>query len=177
MNRLLFAFFAILLSLPVHSAKTENGELKVRAVIRNNTCSVAAASHNIVLNMGAEATKIFYQPGVAARENPFDIILENCGPIATGVRATLSGNAHAANSTLFALNSPLAPTTARNIGIAVYDQNGTLVGPGNTSGTYALNGQLSNGLGLRFVARYVSTATPVIAGRANGSMTFTLTYD
>src|SRR5690606_39987981 len=131
----------ILLSLPVHSAKTENGELKVRAVIRNNTCSVAAASHNIVLNMGAEATKIFYQPGVAARENPFDIILENCGPIATGVRATLSGNAHTANSTLFALNSPLDPTTARNIGIAVYDQNGMHVGPGNTSATYALRSE------------------------------------
>eukprot|EP00102_Acyrthosiphon_pisum_P027522 XP_016664732.1 PREDICTED: protein FimF-like [Acyrthosiphon pisum] len=127
MNRLLFALFALLLSLPAHSAKTESGELKVRAVIRNNTCSVSAVSQNIVLNMGAEATKLFYETGVAARENPFDIILENCGPIATGVRATLSGNAHAANSTLFALSSPLSPTTARNIGIAVYDQNGTRV--------------------------------------------------
>ena len=177
MNKRLFACFALLLSLPVHSAKTENGQLEVSAVIRNNTCSVAAASQNIVLNMGAEATKLFYQSGVAARENPFDIILENCGPIATGVRATLRGNAHAANSTLFALNSPLSPTTARNIGIAVYDQNGTRVEPGNTSGTYTLNGPLSDGIGLRFVARYVSTATPVIAGRADGSMTFTLTYD
>lgn len=177
MNKLFLAFFALLLSLPAHSAKTESGELKVRAVIRNNTCSVSAVSQNIVLNMGAEATKLFYETGVAARENPFDIILENCGPIATGVRATLSGNAHPANSTLFALNSPLAPTTARNIGIAVYDQSGTRVGPGNTSGTYTLNGQLSDGIGLRFIARYVSTAVPVVAGRADGSMLFTLTYD
>lgn len=177
MNKVTLVCLLLLVSFQASALKTDRGSLTVKAVVRNNTCAVAATSQNITINMGAEATKLFYKVGIEARENPFDIILENCGPAAKGVKATLTGNAHPANRSLFSLNNPLAASSAKNIGIAVYDVEGTRVEPGNASAVYLLNGQFSNGKGLRFVARYVSTAMPVIAGRAAGTLTFTLAYD
>lgn len=177
MNNILIALLLMFFSLNADAVKTDKGSLSVKAVVRNNTCSVSSASQNIVINMGVEATKIFYQTGTEARENPFDIILENCGPAATGVKASLSGRAHPDNSTVFMLDNPLAASTAKNIGIAVYDKYGKRIEPGKDSGTYALNGAASDGTGLRFVARYISTAMPATPGRADGSLTFTLTYD
>ncbi|MGE6178852.1 fimbrial protein [Aeromonas salmonicida] len=177
MNNITLACCLLLISCQVSALKTEKGSLTVKAVVRNNTCAVAAASQNIVINMGAEATKLFYQSGVEARDNPFDILLENCGPAAKGVTVMLTGTAHSVDRSVFALNNPQAASTAKNIGIALYDIEGKLVEPGNVSSGYPLNGELSNGTGLRFVARYRSTGMPVTAGRAGGSLTFTLTYD
>lgn len=177
MNNILIALVSLLVIFPVSAAKQETGQLKVSAVVRNNTCSVSAASQNVVIDMGAEATKLFYQKGVEARDNPFDIILEKCGPAATGVTASLTGNAHPADASLFALNNQAAPATAKNIGVAIYDKDNKRVAPGKKSSTYMLKGELSNGSGLRFVARYASTAAQVTAGRADSSMTFILTYD
>ncbi|WP_447884806.1 fimbrial protein [Serratia fonticola] len=173
----IFIVLTVLLSLPVFAAKTDNGQLKVKAVVKDNTCSVSAASQNIVIDMGVETTKLFYQKGVEARDNPFDIILENCGPVAKGVKASLTGNAHPADTSLFALNNPMASSTAKNVGIAIYDKDDKRVAPGKVSATYVLKGPLSNGSGLRFVARYASTAASVTPGTANSSLTFILTYD
>lgn len=177
MNNLLIAICALVFSLHAFAAKTEKGSLKVRTVVRNNTCSVSSASQTIAINMGAEATKLFYRAGVEARDNPFDIILENCGPAAKGVKASLTGKPHPADPSVFEINNPQAAGSSKNVGITVYDKDGKRVQPGKTSGTYLLNGAASNGTGLRFVARYISTAMPVTAGRADGIMTFTLTYD
>ncbi len=177
MNNLLILISVLLFSVDVSAVKTEKGTLRINAVVRNNTCSVSSASQNIAIDMGAEATKLFYQAGTEARENPFDIILENCGPAATGVKASLTGSPHAADLTVFSLNNPQASVTAKNIGIAVYDMYGKRIEPGKDSGTYVLNGVGSNGTVLRFVARYISTAIPVTAGKADGSLIFTLTYD
>ena len=177
MNKVTLVLLLLSVSFQASATKKVQGSLTVKAVVRNNTCAVAAASQNITINMGAEATKLFYEVGIEARENPFDIILEHCGSAAKGVKATLSGKAHPANPSLFSLNNPEVASSAKNIGIAVYDVKGKRVEPGKVSAAYVLDGELSNGNGLRFVARYVSTARPVIAGRAAGSLTFTLTYD
>lgn len=177
MNNIFIVLCFLLVSLSASAAKTEKGSLKVKAIVRNNTCSVASVSQNIRIDMGIEATKLFYQTGVEARDNPFNIVLENCGPAAKGVKASLSGVAHPSDSSVFILNNAQAPNTAKNVGIAVYDRYGKRIEPGKDSGTYVLNGAGSNGTGLRFVARYISTAMPVTAGKADGSLIFTLTYD
>jgi major type 1 subunit fimbrin (pilin) len=177
MNNILIAFCVLLFSLNAEAVKTDNASLIVTATVRNNTCSVSSDSQMIIINMGFEATKFFYQTGVEARDNPFYIILENCGASASGVKASLTGSAHPANPSVFMLDNPQDVSTAKNIGIKVYDKSGKPVKPGGNSDTYVLNGADSNLTGLRFVARYISTAIPVTPGRADGSLTFTLTYD
>lgn len=178
MNKWLISCGLLALSLGAEAAKTERGQLKVSAVIRNNTCELSAASVNIIVNMGTFSGKDFYQPGITGTDSPFTITLEKCGDVAANVSVRFDGTAHPANGELFALDNAAGTTTARNLGIAIIDaERNKPVLPGRETDKYALNGLSTTVRPLSFIARYVSTAFPVTAGRADASVNFTMTYD
>lgn len=104
----------------------------------------------------------------------FAIDLQNCGSTASGVTVSFSGAGDSRNTDLLALTA--GESDASGIGIALYDQNKTLIPLGQESDVVTLSpGQAS--AHLQFYARYLADGGTVTPGDANASATFILAYE
>ncbi len=151
-----------------------NGRVYVSGTITDNTCSLSPASENINVSMGAVSQRQFYRAGDGSAWQPFVIDLQNCGSTASGVTVSFSGASDRHNTDLLALTA--GESDAAGIGIALYDQNKTLIPLGQESDVVTLTpGQAS--AHLQFYARYLADGGTVASGNANASATFILAYE
>lgn len=94
--------------------------------------------------------------------------------LARKILTWLSGAADSRNTDLLALTA--GESDASGIGIALYDQNKTLIPLGQESDVVTLSpGQAS--AHLQFYARYLADGGAVTPGDANASATFILAYE
>lgn len=154
--------------------QAHDGRVYVSGTITDNTCSLSPDSENINVSMGAVSLRQFYRAGDGSAWQPFAIDLQNCGSTASGVTVSFSGTADSGNTALLALTA--GDSGASGIGIALYDQNKTLIPLGQESDVVTLTpGQAS--AHLQFYARYLADGGAVAPGNANASATFILAYE
>ncbi|MCP1205607.1 type 1 fimbrial protein [Pantoea sp. B550] len=168
LNRKL-ALIAILFSGSALSASEVT--VNINGNISSNTCEVDTASSKLTVQMGMIATNTFSQTGAASPSVPFDIKLVDCGADASSVSVTFTGTGDSTNGDLVAV----ASGGATGLGIALYDYQGKQIAVNKASNAVTLNANADNTL--NFSAAYVSTAPNVTAGAADGSATFSLTYE
>lgn len=96
-----------------------------------------SGSENINVAMGAVSQRQFYRAGDGSARQPFAIDLQNCGSTASGVTVSFSGAGDSRNTDLLALTA--GESDASGIGIALYDQNKTLIPLGQESDVVTLS--------------------------------------
>jgi P pilus assembly protein, pilin FimA len=155
------------------SVSAVDGTINFVGNILDTACTVDTASANQTVTLGNVASSSFTATGSTAAATRFTIVLTNCPATVTGASVRFDGAVSPANNTILALN---AGQTATNVGIALYDQNNTTQIPiGTPSASVPVSTTAANTL--TFFARYYATATPVGAGTANSTATFTITYN
>ncbi|EAP4552390.1 fimbrial protein BcfF [Salmonella enterica] len=166
--------YGIGMLLAASGVQAHDGRVYVSGTITDNTCSLSPDSENINVAMGAVSQRQFYRAGGGSAWQPFAIDLQNCGSTASGVTVSFSGAADSRNTDLLALTA--GESDASGIGIALYDQNKTLIPLGQESDVVTLSpGQAS--AHLQFYARYLADGGAVTPGDANASATFILAYE
>lgn len=166
-------YFLIPILAVCFAAQAHNGRVYITGAITDNTCTLTPDSENITVNMGNVSNRQFYQPGAGGAYQPFSINLENCGSTASGVTVSFSGTADSQNPDLLAIAAGAG--NASGVGIALYNNDKSPVSlDGNSRMQPLIGGQTS--VHLNFYARYVADGSAVVAGEADASATFILTY-
>ncbi|MVX99190.1 fimbrial protein [Enterobacteriaceae bacterium 8376wB9] len=167
--------FLLAVIFTTHQVQADLGKINIRmrATIVSNTCTVSAGSLIKTVNMGTWAKKQFTETASLAPMVSFTIDLEKCGPAASGVEVSFTGMSDG-NGELFKLN----PTsTASGVGVAILDKERNRILPGHNSLLYPLTASAASAA-LQFYAQYVATGggSEVGAGTANADATFTMEY-
>jgi len=135
-------------------------------------CSVSNA--NINVPMGSIKTTDFNGIGSSPASNNTQsfIIPLSCNP-GTKVNVTLSGTPINNATGVVALDSAGSSGIASGIGVQLLYNNAPVsLGQSINIGTTVINGAYN----IPLQARYYQTSSPINAGKANSSATFTLTY-
>ncbi|HCM7229829.1 TPA: fimbrial protein [Klebsiella aerogenes] len=163
----------VLLALTAGVVQAHDGQVNISGLITDNTCSVSPDSKDFTVEMGNVSARTFYQAGGGTRYEPFAIHLEKCGGAASGITVTFDGPTDALNPDLLALNG--GTDYATGIGVAIYNQDKTLIPVGKESEQAPLTPNQEEAT-LSFYANYIADGGNVTAGTANASATFMLTY-
>lgn len=137
------------------------------------SCDVSASSTDQVVNMGSWSSRQFTPASPSAAPVHFTIDLENCSDLTRGISVTFNGDASTATPTLLALKGN---NTARNVAIAILDENRSLIPLGQAFRTPDL-GSGRRSAALTFYSQYRATGAPVTPGTANADATFTMSYE
>lgn len=137
--------------------------------IEVNVSGCTLSSHTITVGMGGVLQREFTGTGSTVRKTPF-IIDAQCD---SGILPTMtfSGTSQASDSSVFALTN--TENSAKGIGVQVnFEDN-----PVQNNEIIDLNRTTTNGLNsFPFSAHYIQTDPTVIAGKADATITFTLSY-
>jgi len=170
--------FSKLLLIPVLStlsfvASAADGTINFTGTITDTACTVDTASANQTVNLGTVARTGFSAVGSTSAATKFTIGLSACPSSITAARVKFDGRANSTNSNLLALNSD---QTATNVAIGIYEQDGsTLIPLASQSASKTVSSTASNTL--TYVAKYYAVATPVGAGTANSTASFSIVYN
>ncbi|MEM5437732.1 fimbrial protein [Paraburkholderia diazotrophica] len=145
--------------------------------IISQTCSVTTPS--IQVNLGSVPSKLFTSVGTGSTAANFNITADCSGLPSTNLGITFTDAANPSNQTN---TLPLSSTsTASGVGIQIM-YNGTAVSYGPDSSVKGTTNQIMIGqvngtmVTIPLAARYVQTASSVHGGTANGTATFTMSY-
>ncbi|KNC06507.1 fimbrial protein [Klebsiella sp. RIT-PI-d] len=166
-------YFLILILAMSCVVQAHSGRVYITGTITDNTCTLSPDSENIMVSMGSVSNRQFYQAGAGAAYQQFTITLENCGSTASGVTVSFSGTPDSQNPDLLALTA--GADNASGVAIALYNDDKSPIPIGDLSQRKTLIGGQSLAQ-LNFYARYVANGQAVVAGTANASATFILTY-
>jgi type 1 fimbria pilin len=145
------------------------------------TCAITTPS--IPVTLGNIKSSVFTATGTKSPAVPFNIGLD-CTGVATNVGITFTDNTNIGNTTnILSLSPSTGLPNATGVGIQIVrQQTGTAVtyGPdspvvGNVN-QIMLGASNSSTQNYAFTGQYISTATKVTAGPANGVATFTMSY-
>ncbi|MBD9646302.1 type 1 fimbrial protein [Pantoea sp. PNT02] len=166
---------ALLSAFSFNAANAVDGTITFTGRIIATTCDInggPGGSVDIPVAMGTYGADQFGASGSTVGSVPFQIALTNCDAALTSASVLFEGTQDAANPQLLALTT--GGTTADNVGIGIYESNGSTQIPLNTSSaSQTLNG---NAATLNFIAKYVSTDATVTEGDANAVANFTIQY-
>ncbi|MHA2898143.1 fimbrial protein [Enterobacter sp. H2G27] len=163
----------LLMVLCISAANAHDGTVNISGTIQDNTCELAPDSRNKSVDMGTVAGSQFKRAGDISPAKHFTLNLQNCGPAASEATVTFSGTADMQNPNLFAIEA--GEDSASGLALGIYDSNGQLIAPGETSSNIALKpGQVS--VAIDFSARYMAVMDNVSAGVANVTATFVINY-
>lgn len=154
-------------------AFAHDGTVNITGIIQNVTCTVAQDSTNKEVSLGDISSNQLTEIGDVSAPVQFTLDLQNCSSVTKGVALTFSGTMDGINPDLLAISSNTGAATG--VGIAIKDNQSTLIPVGSPSHEYAIDPTQSDNL-LVFYAQYMATSTGVTAGTANGTATFSLTY-
>jgi major type 1 subunit fimbrin (pilin) len=150
-----------------------DGTINFTGTITDNACTVDTGSANQTVNLGTVSSTTFTGAGVTAAPTRFNINLTNCPAAVTTASVRFDGATSAANNQILALSSG---QTATNVGVALYEQDSsTLIPIASKTADRPITATGPNVL--TYIAKYYATATPVTAGTANSSATFTIGYN
>ncbi|HFT1963470.1 TPA: fimbrial protein [Enterobacter ludwigii] len=155
----------------LHNAYATDGTVSFTGNITATACKIDSSSNNV--QMGSISTTAFgTSAGTTAAAKAFNIVLTNCPSGSQNINIRFDGTPEASNPSILALTPETGVAT--NVGIALYESNGSTLIPLNTNSTPKT---ISTGTNtLPFVAKYMSTADAVTAGKASSAASFTIVY-
>lgn len=170
---------SLLLLLPaagaVHAAEVSGGTVNFHGSVVTTACAISSNSSDVNVELGeirAASLKTAGSQSAAAKN--FSIVLQDCDTkTSTGVAVTFSGTADKSDPTSLAVGSNGGASTAQNVSIRLYDENGVQVNLGVASSVTSLRDGENI---LNFSAKYYSSAGNATAGDASAVATYTLTY-
>ncbi|MCM8558726.1 fimbrial protein [Pseudomonas shahriarae] len=157
----------------VTQAELARINLLITAKLVAASCEVSVGSDNQYVYMGTWAVRQSTSTLPTMPAARFVINLENCNGLKKGISVTFSGVANPTDPRLLALSGN---GSAKNVAIALLDQNRTLLPLGQTilAATAPVNG--SRTAALVFFSQYRATG-PVTPGKGDADATFRLTYE
>lgn len=159
----------------VQAAEVSGGTVNFHGSVVTTACAISSNSADINVELGeirADSLKAAGSQSATAKN--FSILLQDCDTeTSTGVAVTFSGTADSSDPTSLAVGSNGGSSTAQNVAIRLFDENGTQVKLGVASGVTSLRDGENT---LNFSAKYFSSAGNATAGDASAVATYTLTY-
>ncbi|WP_049291877.1 fimbrial protein [Franconibacter helveticus] len=157
----------------ISAAQAHDGTVYISGKIKDMTCAVSPDSKNFTVDLGSVASKQLNNVGDGSEYRPFVIKLENCGPVVDSLTVHFDGTPDSKNADLLAITSDTA--SAAGVGIAIYNQDKSIIPLGDESVKFPLTPDQASAT-LNFYARYIANGDAIVAGTANASATFILTY-
>ncbi|EPT6973898.1 fimbrial protein [Cronobacter sakazakii] len=157
------------------AATTGEGQVNFTGEILDAGCEVVnSQSSPLAVDLGKISKTAFTGIGSTTNITSFVLQLKNCPETVTKASIKFGGTADTDNVDVLALTGGTG--AASGVGIQLVDADGTPLNLYTASADYALEtGTATNNL--EFGARYIQTGATVTAGVANGSSTFTVTYN
>ncbi|NHV09322.1 fimbrial protein [Cronobacter turicensis] len=157
------------------AASTGEGQVNFTGEILDAACEVVnSQSSPLAVDLGSVSKTAFTGVGSTTNITSFVLQLKNCPETVKTAAIKFGGNADLDNVNVLALTGGTG--AASGVGIQLVDADGTPLNLYTASADYTLEtGTATNSL--EFGARYIQTAAAVTAGTANGSSTFTVTYN
>lgn len=151
------------------SVFASDGTINFTGTVTETACTVSSST--VAVAFGTIASSSFSAAGDVAAPTQFAISLTDCPASVTSATVKFDGTADTTNSNLLALGSS---STAAGLGVAIYDNTGTIVPAATSSSAYTL---ATGSNSLDFVARLMSTSATITAGTVATSTDFTIAYD
>jgi len=168
------------------AATTNGGSVNFNGSVVTSACAISANSANIDVDMGEVRTSTLAAAGSEASvAKTFSIALEDCtiadtsesteeNPIAaTTVAVTFSGTPDSNDVNSLAAGVNGGATSAQNVAIRLYDEQGNIVKLGEAATAIPLRKGANT---LNFSAKYYSPTGGATAGDASAVATYTVTY-
>lgn len=160
------------------AALADDGQVKFTGDIIDAGCDVVNdLSNPLEVEMGQIAKTAFTGTGSTAAEQGFDIKLENCPTTIAKASVLFSGdNVGGDNEKLKLTGAGSDPDVAEGVALQLVDGSSNNVLPlytRSTSLTIPSNGNID----LPFRVRYIQTDASVVAGKADGTANFTISYN
>lgn len=157
-------------SLTAHSA---DGTIHFTGSISDEACTIDAASQDMTVDLGTiSQSTLDGAAGQKASPTSFQISLSNCPATFTSAALKFDGTTDSTDSSLLALDSEAGVATG--VAVELSDASGSPIAMQGASMDYPITTGTTNNL--EFSARYVSTAPTVVAGTANATTEFTVSY-
>ena len=168
------------------AATTSGGTVNFNGKVVTSACAISAGSANIDVDMGEVRTASLAAAGSeASTAKAFSITLEDCeiadtsasteeNPIAaTTVSVTFTGTPDTADANSLAVGANGGTSSAQNVAIRLYDEQGNVVKLGESATAIPLRTGSNT---LNFSAKYYSPEGKATAGDASAVATYTVTY-
>ncbi len=168
------------------AATTSGGTVNFNGKVVTSACAISAGSANIDVDMGEVRTASLAAAGSeASTAKAFSITLEDCeiadtsastedSPIAaTTVSVTFTGTPDTADANSLAVGANGGTSSAQNVAIRLYDEQGNVVKLGESATAIPLRTGSNT---LNFSAKYYSPEGKATAGDASAVATYTVTY-
>ncbi|EOC0416540.1 fimbrial protein [Cronobacter malonaticus] len=157
------------------AAATGEGQVNFTGEILDAACEVVnSQSSPLAVDLGKVSKTAFTGVGSTTNITSFILQLKNCPETVSKASIKFGGDADNNNANVLALTGGTG--AASGVGIQLVDADGTPLNLYTASADYALQtGTATNNL--EFGARYIQTGAAITAGTANGSSTFTVTYN
>ncbi|MEF3089159.1 fimbrial protein [Raoultella sp. WB_B2P2-3] len=168
------------------AATTSGGTVNFSGSVVTSACAISANSGNIDVDLGEVRTATLAAAGSEANTaKAFAITLEDCeiadtsagteeNPIpATTVSVTFTGIPDSTDADGLAVGSNGSSSSAQNVAIRLYDEQGNVVRLGESAAPVELR---SGSNTLNFSAKYYSPQGNATAGDASAVATYTVTY-
>jgi type 1 fimbria pilin len=168
------------------AATTSGGTVNFNGKVVTSACAISAGSANIDVDMGEIRTASLATAGSeASTAKAFSITLEDCeiadtsasteeNPIAaTTVSVTFTGTPDTADANSLAVGANGGTSSAQNVAIRLYDEQGNVVKLGESATAIPLRTGSNT---LNFSAKYYSPEGKATAGDASAVATYTVTY-
>lgn len=163
------------------TAQAADGTIKFTGKILDSACTIDTSTATQTVNLGKVLKSAFTGVGQVAAATRFNIVLNNCPSTLASATVKFDGTADANDSNILALNSD---QTAQGVGVALYEEDGVTPIPlatqsksltldSSTTGSPAV---AANSNTMTFVAKYKATQQTVVAGTANATSDFTISY-
>lgn len=156
------------------AVQAADGTINFTGSVTSVACAVDMASASQTVNLGNVSATAFSSAGSVAAPTKFTVKLTTCPESISSAAVRFDGSADTTDSRLLALSSG---QTAEGVAVAIYEADGTTIVPlqtqsvANTIDSEKAENEIS------FVAKYMSTGAGVVAGSANASTNFTISYN
>ncbi|MCU6398712.1 MULTISPECIES: fimbrial protein [Enterobacter] len=160
------------------ATQAADGKINFTGTILDSACTIDTSTANQTVNLGKIPKSSFSAAGSVAAATRFSIMLNNCPAAVTSASIKFDGTADSSDTSILALNSD---QTAKGVGVAFYEEDGiTAIPLATQSKSITLDTSAgedaANSNKMTFVAKYKATQAAVVAGTANATSDFTITY-
>ncbi|EJD6585053.1 fimbrial protein [Providencia rettgeri] len=163
----------ILSSLFACHTNASDGQINFTGTITDTACTVTNNTTSpLSVILGTVSSKAFIASGSTVAPTKFQIALTGCPD--TMKTAAVKFDGISANSDNSVIKLTAGSGVAENVGVQIVDSTGKVVPLFTNSSAYNLTGGANN---LQFVARYISLADTVKAGKADSTAQFTIVYN
>lgn len=174
MKKLALFSFTLLTSIGfINSANAVDGSISFTGEITAQSCKIDGDNPGTkTVNLGSIPASSLASVGETAGNQNFSMTLTECTGAATKVATHFESLTLASSENRLKLDSA---STAKNVEIAIYDQNGVLQPVNGTVPESSYIAITDNAATLNYIAAYYATGAAT-AGTANSVVSYTLSY-